>query len=95
MRHAFGERIEKYVESRRGRDLAEVLDELEERLEERLRLYRSGTEWAERTVPGPFGSTTMGDLLTVRIFDIWVHEQDIREALGRPGGLDTGAPPTP
>lgn len=91
VRHAFGERIEKYVESRRGRDLAEVLDELEERLEERLGLYRSGTEWAERTVEGPFGPTTMGDLLAVRVLDIWIHEQDIREALGRPGGLDTGA----
>lgn len=91
VRHAFGERIEKYVESRRGRELAEVLDELEERLEERLQLYRSGTEWAERPVAGPFGPTTLGDLLKVRIFDIWVHEQDVREALGRPGGLDTGA----
>lgn len=91
VRHAFGERIERYVESRRGRDLAEVLDELEERLEERLRLYRSGTEWAERPVAGPFGPTTMGELLKVRVFDIWIHEQDIREALGRPGGLDTGA----
>ncbi|HSO63713.1 MAG TPA: maleylpyruvate isomerase family mycothiol-dependent enzyme [Ornithinibacter sp.] len=91
VRHAFGERIERYVESRRGRDLAEVLDELEERLEERLRLYRSGAEWAERPVAGPFGPTTMGELLKVRVFDIWIHEQDIREALGRPGGLDTGA----
>lgn len=91
VRHSFGERIEKYVESRRGRDLEEVLDELEERLEERLRLYRSGTEWAEREVPGPFGPTTWGELLTVRTFDIWMHEQDVREALERPGGLDTGA----
>ena len=32
VRHEFGERIEKYVESRRGRSLEEVLDELEERL---------------------------------------------------------------
>ena len=29
VRHAFGERIEKYGESRRGRSLEEVLDELE------------------------------------------------------------------
>ena len=91
VRHAFGERIERYLESRRGRDLDEVLDELEERLEERLRLYRSGTEWADRKVAGPSGDTTMRSLLEVRIFDIWVHEQDIREALGRPGGLDTPA----
>jgi len=91
VRHAFGARVERYVESRRGRDLEEVLDELEERLAERLMFYRSGTEWAEREVAGPFGTTTWGDLLAIRTFDIWVHEQDVREALERPGGLDSGA----
>ena len=40
---------------------------------------------------GPFGTTTWGDLLAIRTFDIWVHEQDVREALERPGGLDSGA----
>ena len=91
VRHAFGVRVEKYVESRRGRDPEEVLDELEERLAERLTVYRAGADWAEREVPGPFGHTTWGELLAVRTFDIWMHEQDVREALGRPGGLDTGA----
>jgi uncharacterized protein (TIGR03083 family) len=91
VRHAFGARVERYVESRRGRDLEEVLDELEERLAERLTFYRSGTEWGEREVAGPFGTTTWGDLLAIRTFDIWVHEQDVREALERPGGLDSGA----
>ncbi len=91
VRHAFGARIEKYVESRRGRDLEEVLDELEERLAERLSVYRSGTAWAEREVAGPFGTTTWAGLLATRTFDIWMHEQDVREALERPGGLDTSA----
>jgi uncharacterized protein (TIGR03083 family) len=91
VRHAFGAHIEKYVESRRGRSLEEVLDELEERLEERLGVYRSGTDWAETEVQGPFGPTTLGALLAVRVFDIWMHEQDIREALGRPGDLESGA----
>ena len=91
VRHAFGERIEKYLESRRHRELDELLDELEERLEERLHVYRSGTEWAEREVQGPFGPTTGEGMLGIRVFDIWVHEQDIREAIDRPGGLDSGA----
>ena len=91
VRHAFGERIEKYVESRRGRGLEEVLDELEERLAERLGVYRSATDWAAREVRGPFGPTTMERLLGVRVFDIWVHEQDVREAIGRSGGLDSAA----
>lgn len=91
VRHAFGERIERYLESRRGRSLEEVLDELEERRDERLALYRSGTAWAQTPVAGPFGPTTLGALLGIRVFDIWMHEQDIREALGRPGGLESGA----
>ena len=74
VRHAFGERIERYLESRRGRSLEEVLDELEERRDERLALYRSGTAWAQTPVAGPFGPTTLGALLGIRVFDIWMHE---------------------
>jgi uncharacterized protein (TIGR03083 family) len=32
---------------------------------------------------------TWGTLLRNRVVDLWVHEQDIRRAVGRPGGLDT------
>ncbi|MGL4745347.1 MAG: hypothetical protein ACRCXL_13285, partial [Dermatophilaceae bacterium] len=78
-------------ESRRGRSLDEVLDELEERLAERLAVYGNPEATAETEVSGPFGSTTLLDLLGVRTSDIWTHEQDIREALGRPGGLDSPA----
>jgi uncharacterized protein (TIGR03083 family) len=31
------------------------------------------------------------DLLPFRIFDCWVHEQDMRRAVGREGGWDTTA----
>jgi len=91
VRHSFGELMERYVESRRGRELEEVLDELEERLAERLAVYRGGAEWAELVVPSPFGPVRAGDRLGIRTFDVWMHEQDVREALERPGGLDTGA----
>ena len=60
VRHAFGAKVERYVESRRGRDLEEVLDELEERLAERLAFYRSGTEWAEREVSRPVRAHHLG-----------------------------------
>ena len=91
VRHSFGELMEKYVESRRGRDLEEVLDELEERLAERLSVYRSGTEWAQVEVDSPLGRVRAGDRLGVRTFDVWMHEQDVREAIERPGGLDSAA----
>ncbi len=32
-----------------------------------------------------------GTLLRNRPFDVWMHEQDIRRAVGRPGGYDTAA----
>jgi uncharacterized protein (TIGR03083 family) len=91
VRHEFGERVERYLESRRGRDLEDVLDELEWRLDERLAVYRADDVDPAATVPGPFGPTSLADLLAIRTFDVWMHEQDIREALGRPGGLDTPA----
>jgi uncharacterized protein (TIGR03083 family) len=91
VRHPFGALMERYVESRRGRDPEEVLDELEERLAERLGVYRGDSDWAEREVPTPFGTATGRQRLATRVFDIWMHEQDVREALERPGGLDTGA----
>lgn len=91
VRHAFGARMERYVEARRGRALDDVLDELEDRLAERLERYRAEGVDGDTEVPGPFGPTTLADLVAVRTFDVWVHEQDLREALARPGGLDTPA----
>jgi uncharacterized protein (TIGR03083 family) len=88
VRHEFGERTEKYVESRRGRHPAELLDELEALLAERLAFYRDPDTTLGTPTVGPFGATTVGDILRIRLFDIWSHEQDIREALGRPGDLD-------
>src|SRR2546421_301861 len=39
----------------------------------------------------PMGPGTVTDLLRFRIFDSWVHEQDMRGALDRPGDLDSAA----
>jgi len=36
----------------------------------------------------PVGVQTYGRFMAVRTFDYWVHEQDIRVPLGRPGHLD-------
>jgi len=44
---------------------------------------------ADSVVRGPFGPTTATEALTMRVVDIWVHEQDIRAAIGRPGNLDS------
>jgi uncharacterized protein (TIGR03083 family) len=43
--------------------------------------------------PGPFGAIgwTTGLLLRNRPLDVWMHEQDVRRAIGRPGNLDSAA----
>jgi len=43
--------------------------------------------------PGIFGliGWTQNTLLRNRPLDIWMHEQDVRRAIGRPGGLDSPA----
>ena len=38
--------------------------------------------------PGKIG-WSWETLLSNRVLDVWMHEQDIRRAIGRPGGLDT------
>jgi uncharacterized protein (TIGR03083 family) len=37
----------------------------------------------------PAGPDTYGRFMRIRVFDCWMHEQDIRDAIGRPGH-DTG-----
>jgi uncharacterized protein (TIGR03083 family) len=36
----------------------------------------------------PAGPGTYGRFMQIRVFDCWLHEQDIRDALGRPGHQD-------
>jgi uncharacterized protein (TIGR03083 family) len=33
----------------------------------------------------PVGRDTYGRFMRIRVFDCWVHEQDVRDAVGRPG----------
>jgi uncharacterized protein (TIGR03083 family) len=85
-----GRRNEVYVDSRRARSGADVLEEFREvtgkRLEE-LSRYDAAAFGAETWTP--VGPGTVRDLLPFRVFDAWVHEQDMRRAVDRPGGLDT------
>jgi len=45
------------------------------------------------SAPGAFGAIgwTLEQLLRNRPLDVWLHEQDVRRALGRPGNLDGAA----
>jgi uncharacterized protein (TIGR03083 family) len=84
-----GEMNEAWIEERRTRSGEEVLAEfvaVTRRRTDELRAM-SDEEWATPT-PSPVGEVPYGDFMTVRAFDSWVHEQDLRRAVGRPGGRD-------
>jgi uncharacterized protein (TIGR03083 family) len=73
----------------------QIVDDFESSSRKRLAELRAdppadATAVAPRT-PGGIG-WSWGTLLSNRPLDVWMHEQDIRRAVDRPGGLDsTGA----
>src|SRR5215471_16187511 len=77
------------VDVRRPRPGPEVLAEFREVTGERLARLRTltGQDLAASAMT-PAGPGTMADLLTLRVMDSWMHEQDIRRATGRPGHVD-------
>ena len=79
---------ESMVEMRRRMLGSKVVDELEGVLAKRLAQLGNPELTLETPVKGPIGVAPAGEVLRMRILDIWTHEQDIREALGRPGDLD-------
>ncbi|MCZ7528012.1 MAG: maleylpyruvate isomerase family mycothiol-dependent enzyme [Acidimicrobiia bacterium] len=80
---------EAWVDSRRPRSGAEVLEELREVTAARIAGLRAlPPEGFDAESWTPVGPGTVRDLLPFRVFDSWVHEQDVREAVGRPGHLE-------
>ncbi|MFC7218051.1 maleylpyruvate isomerase family mycothiol-dependent enzyme [Streptomyces polyrhachis] len=77
------------VDVRRHHTSPEMTGELEYTLIRRGRQLRDEKRDPEATVRGPLGRmTTLREQLRERAFDVWVHEQDLRRVLGRPGALD-------
>lgn len=85
-----GRMNEVFVDSRRSLSGADALAEFREVTTARiaaLRDYDDADFGAETWTP--VGPGTVRDLLPFRIFDSWVHEQDMRRAVQRPGDLDS------
>lgn len=87
LRNDVGSRNEVFVDARRSWSGADVLAEFVEVTGARLAGLRACTaeDFAAESWT-PMGPGTVRDLLPFRAFDSWVHEQDMREALDRPGG---------
>ena len=83
---------ERGVAERRGRTRDQVLTEFDAIHTRRQQQLVAGEQDPEAQIVGPFGAPFALDrVLRMRILDCWVHEQDIRTALGKPGGWGTPA----
>jgi uncharacterized protein (TIGR03083 family) len=85
-----GRRMEPGVDRRRGLDRSTVLDELS------AAVMTRSSQMADldltASILSPFGrEISLAAMMNMRVFDIWVHEQDVRAAIDKPGNLDSEA----
>lgn len=86
----FAQYMEWSVQVRRHRPAAEVVKEFTTSADETVAHFRKmSPEELVAEAPGPMGSTLpRSKFLSIQVFDQWVHEQDIRRAVARPGHLE-------
>jgi uncharacterized protein (TIGR03083 family) len=92
VKNPIGQSNEHAVDSRRSWSGEQALDEFRAVTRERIAGLRSlddegfgADSWT------PAGPGTVRDLIPFRIFDSWVHEQDMRRAVERSGDLESRA----
>ena len=86
VRNDIGAFNEQWVESLRGVAPNEVLSRFRELTAARLAALEAMTddEWNAESFT-PAGKDSFGRFMQIRVFDCWLHEQDIRDAVDRPG----------
>ncbi|MFF0276256.1 maleylpyruvate isomerase family mycothiol-dependent enzyme [Streptomyces sp. NPDC094447] len=90
VRSDFARYMEVQVDVRRHHTAPEMTSELEYILIRRARQLRNENRSPEHLIRAPLGAEQSLELAyRMRAFDVWVHEQDLRTALGRPGNLDS------
>ncbi|MFN2463802.1 MAG: maleylpyruvate isomerase family mycothiol-dependent enzyme [Candidatus Dormibacteria bacterium] len=89
VRNPIGEFNERWVAHLRVLSRRDVVTALREVTAKRLQMLSALSE-ADWSAPSwtPAGPGTYLDFMRIRVFDCWVHEQDIRWVLGKPGGMD-------
>lgn len=92
VRNDMGERNEAWVELLRREPPADMLRRLREVTARRAEQLRTMTD-EDFSAPSwtPAGNDTYARFMQIRIFDCWMHEQDVRHAVGRPGNEDGAA----
>lgn len=94
LKNLTGYYTEQGVIARRGRSMTELADEIDSAVATRAAtLQQDPPTDATATPPRTPGGVPWnnGTLLSNRPLDIWMHEQDIRRAIDRPGGFDSPA----
>lgn len=92
VRNEFGVWIEQGVRSLRDSDPRELTRRLRELMEIRSAVLYDvdlSLDTPVRSVRGE--ELPLGELMRLRLVDIWQHEQDLRDVVGRPGSLDSAA----
>ncbi|MGW2015685.1 maleylpyruvate isomerase family mycothiol-dependent enzyme [Streptomyces sp. NPDC001927] len=90
VRGEFSRYMEMQVDVRRHHTGPEMTSELEYILIRRARQLRNENRQPDHLIRAPLGAEqTLEVAYRMRAFDVWVHEQDLRTALGKPGNLDS------
>jgi len=92
VRNDIGVLNERWVRELRGVSAADMLSKFRATTAQRREALSAmaDADWNQVTAT-PAGPDTYGRFMRVRVFDCWMHEHDIRDALGRPA-TDLGGP---
>lgn len=91
IRDDIGRYMEVHVDLRRSQPPTAILDDFEAMIDERIPEMRKIAEAGdpEAAMAGPMGfDSKAGSLIPTRVLDSWMHEQDIRHAVEKPGGYE-------
>jgi uncharacterized protein (TIGR03083 family) len=92
VKNDFAAMNERWVAVRRSEEGAAVLAEFNEVTAQRLAVLNETTDEGWATVGwSPIGQVPLARFMETRVFDSWIHEQDVRHALDRPGGMGGSA----
>ena len=86
LRNDQGLKNEVDVVLRRVSTVEELMQEFRNVNSERLIILESQSDFGS-AADSPIGQGSVADQVSVRIFDCWIHEQDIRRAIQKPGNL--------
>jgi uncharacterized protein (TIGR03083 family) len=86
LRNDQGFKNEVDVASRRSNTVEELIQEFRNVNSERIIILESQSDFGS-AVESPIGQVSVADQVSVRVFDCWIHEQDIRRAIGKQGNL--------